>query len=83
MLELAVRSKESDEEIKYPIQHEDTVEYIKQTEISIIQLRFKTDNEKNEDDVQDKDNQREIVPYHLPVVVGVDNELRNNHLLFF
>ena len=83
MLELAVRIKESDEEIKHSIQHEDAIEYIQQTQVASVDLTFKTDDEENKDDVQDKDDQREIVPYHLPVVVRMNNEPRNSHLLFF
>ena len=83
MLELAVRSEESDEEVEYSVQHEDAIKYVEQTEISCVDLTVKTDDKKNKDNVQDKDDQREIVPYQLPVVVRVNNKPRDSHLLFF
>ena len=83
MLKLAIRIEESDKQIKHSIQHKNAIKYIKQTQKSFINLTVKTDNEKNKDNVHDEDNQREIVPNHLPVVVGVDNEPGNGHLLLF
>ena len=79
MLHYSVRIEVPDKKVHKPIKKEDKIEVDEHIQTLGAQSDLTADHDGGQDDPRYEDELGEVVPLHVPVVLGVDNELA--HLL--
>ena len=75
MLHDTVRIEVTDEQVHKPVKHEDDVEVDKNVEALRAQTNFLAHHYWSDDDPCNEYDLGEVIPLHVPVVLGVNDEL--------